>query len=484
MEVKDSAHRTTPSSAFLHYLPLVVVVIIIVLFFSTFADLYARWIKWDEGLSHGLLIIGVFLIFLYRTLPWTAKAQAPALFIFTCLLVSCGSLAWALFHILNISILEQLMLLPLLALVFAASYGWRVAFQHRLLLLLPIFAIPIWDQLNDMLLNISASVVGEMVRAIKMPAIIDGNSIYIPYGHILIADGCSGLRYFVIALAIGYIIGYLNRYDEKRMLIILAAAAGIGLIANWIRIFILILVGYQSEMQSSLMADHETFGWILFGLLCFPAIYFAPVVRSKTEPEITDSSIKIRWLLPLIALTAGPASLLIINPQPQVTDWQELLPSDFHPSTANRMPISVLTPTYGHRENARTTAETKTVFIQLDQYQRKTKDDKLMPYLGRLYNGDEWTTASGYAPTGIPGKITILRHKSGVRQIAQLQWFDVGGHKTHSLVKAKLLQIPALLQNSNRAKIVTLQSECENMSCDSAVTALRLVANDLLTREY
>src|SRR5690606_34589281 len=161
----------------------------------------------------------------------------------------------------------------------------------------------------------------EMVRAIKMPAIIDGNSIYIPFGHILIADGCSGLRYFVIALAIGYIISYLNRYNEKRLLVVLAAAAAIGLLANWIRIFILILVGYQSEMQSSLMGDHEMFGWILFGLLCLPAIYFAPVVKSTAEPIAVASSAKVKWAIPLVALALGPLSLSFTNPQPQATAW-------------------------------------------------------------------------------------------------------------------------------------------------------------------
>lgn len=277
MEVKDSAPESDKIIKPINYLPLVLIAAFAIFFFPTLQDLYARWIKWDEGLSHGLLVIGVFLVLLVKSLPWPSSQQHIWSHLLVCLITACLSLSWFLFYALNIHILEQLVLLPLLVMVVSACFGIKTAFQHRFLLLLPVFAIPIWDQLNNLLVNLSASIVGEMVRSIQMPALIDGNSIYIPYGHILIADGCSGLRYFVIALAIGYIIGYLNRYTEKRMLVTLLIAGLLGLIANWIRIFLLILIGYQTKMETPLMADHETFGWVIFGLLILPAIYFAPV---------------------------------------------------------------------------------------------------------------------------------------------------------------------------------------------------------------
>lgn len=484
MEVNDSARRYALPRTFTFYIPLIVVVAIVVFFFPTFEGLYARWIKWDEGLSHGLLIVGVFLVLLTKTLPWSTIKQPRSLSFLICLMIALGSLAWFLFHALNIFILEQLILLPLLALVVAACYGWKTALQHRLLLLMPIFAIPIWDQLNNALIDLSALVVGEMVRAIQMPAMIDGNSIYIPYGHILIADGCSGLRYLVIALAIGYIIGYLNRYDEKRMLMILAVAGAIGLIANWLRIFILILVGYQSEMQSSLMSDHEYFGWLLFGLLCLPAIYFAPVVRNvkNSMNAAVQAPSKIVVAASLIALAVGPAGLILFNPSPKPTPWQDLLPSNLQPSNENRMPVAVLTPTHGYRENARAQVQSSSVFIQVDQYQRRTKDDKLFPYINRLYSNDHWSVDSSYTLADTPGQVLILRQKSGRQMVAQLQWFDVGGHKAGSISQAKLFQIPALVEGGNRALIVTLQSECVQGDCDNAVTTLQHTANELLAQ--
>src|SRR5690606_12260180 len=127
MEVNDSALKYTPSRSLNFYIPLVVVAVFVAFFFPTFEVLYARWIKWDEGLSHGLLIIGVFLALLTKTLPWSVKEQPRILSFAIVTTIAMGSLIWFLFHTLNIYILEQLMLLPLFALVVAACYGWRMA---------------------------------------------------------------------------------------------------------------------------------------------------------------------------------------------------------------------------------------------------------------------------------------------------------------------------------------------------------------------
>jgi exosortase len=483
MEVKDPAPQNNTSFYFVHYIPLLVVGIFVVFFFNTFQELYARWIKWDEALSHGLLVVGVFLFLLFKSLPWRAQNQSTPLFFSICAMVAFLSLGWFLFNALNIFILEQLILLPLFALALAAIFGFQTAFQHRLLLLLPIFAIPIWDQLTNILVNLSASVVGEMVRLVKMPAIIDGNSIYIPYGHILIADGCSGLRYLVISLAIGYIIGCLNRYDEKRMLVVLAVAATIGLMANWIRIFILILVGYQTKMQSSLMSDHEYFGWLLFGLLCLPAIYFAPVVKAKPETHEQNPSEKTKLVFPLIALSVGPLAALMINVQPQVNPWSDHIPNNLQPSSPNSMPIPLRLPENGYNENAYALVATDRAYIQLSQYQRHADSDKLVPYMTHLYDTEAWSPADKITVNNLPFQIIVLREKGGLRRVAQAQWFITGDHQTATIREAKLMQIPALLTGKNRFVVVTIQSECGSTNCDNAITAVQHTARNLLDKE-
>src|SRR5690606_7715885 len=142
--------------------------------------------------------------------------------------------------------------------------------------------------------------------------------------------------------------------------------------------FILIIVGYQSEMQSSLMSDHEYFGWILFGILCVPLIYFAPVVHKPLPDQgvIKNPPSLLRLAIPIATLAIGPAFNVFLAPQPKVTPWSDLLSTEFLPAMSADMPIPLLSPKNGYRENAYAQGADK-VYIQLDRYQRNGSDEKL-----------------------------------------------------------------------------------------------------------
>lgn len=467
MDVKDSNLHFLKKAQF--FLPIILLVLFIGLFHSTFAGLYSRWIRWDESLSHGLLVAGIFVYFFYRSLPWQISPNPKLLNWLLLAGLGCASCAWFVFQLSNIYIFEQLLLLVLLTLLLASSCGLKAVLNHRLLLFLPIFIIPIWDQLNEPLVNLSGFMVGKMVQAIDMPAVIEGNSIFIPFGHIVIADGCSGLRYFEIALALAYIISLLNHYNEKQLLPTLAIAAALGLLANWIRIFVLVIIGYQSKMQSPLMSDHEYFGWALFGAMCLPAIYFAPVIKVAAANNVVDNSQEPKIWLPLLIVAIGPLLSLLIDAQPKQEPIQSLIPPE-HQTFANaKMPVAVTAPEQAYVEKGLVTAPEGSVFIEVHQYQRVNKTDKLVPYIGRLYNNEEWLASNDtIALASHSAKLTIYRQKTSSRKVVQIQWLEVGSYKTPSLVIAKLLQIPALVTGANTFKIVTLQSQCSDDDCTQA----------------
>lgn len=478
MEVKTPLQKIASKLSLLMLLPVAISLLVAAFYYPTIKNLFERWIKWDEGLSHGLIVVGLFLLLQLKTAPWPVTKNSKLTQSLLLLLLAGLSASWLLFHIVNLYIFEQLVLLPILFLTTALVFGVRTCIKYFPLLVIPIFAIPIWDQLSDTLVKLSSFVVGNMVRFISMPAVIDGNSIFIPSGHIVIADGCSGLRYFVIALTLGYIISYLNRYPLLKTIYVLSIAALIGLLANWLRIFILVIIGYQTDMQSSLMHDHEYFGWFLFALISFPAIYFAPIVRAIPSAPETSSSTDIRWVMPIILLALGPALNALIDLKPTVAPLKDLLNQELQPISAKRMPITVSSPVAARSENAVTPEK---IYLQIDQYQRITEADKLVPYMTRFYDNQRWT-AQESAPIQLTGKtaaLTIFRNKTTQKNVAQLQWFDVAGITTRSTAVAKLLQIPALISGKNYFVIITLQGECDISSCDAAKTALIETANSL-----
>lgn len=258
------------------------VVVLVVPFLPTWTTLLEQWLIMDHALAHGGLIAVATLYFLFSLAQQSnveRASSAKAWFGFTLTLLF--TLVATLSQRVAMDAVTQLALLGLLfslILVFFPGATWLKTIQVSGLL---VFALQAWGSLNGLLLAAASSVVGTVVGWMSIPTLIDGNSITLPYGVILIADGCSGLRYFVIALALAWILSINNRYTFTQSLVALFAAASLALLANWIRIYILILIGYYSQMESSLVQDHELFGWLLFGAFMLPAIYFAPQNKAR-----------------------------------------------------------------------------------------------------------------------------------------------------------------------------------------------------------
>lgn len=453
--------------------PFIIIAIMVAIFLPTFIGLSTQWTQWDESLSHAYPLLLWFLVLLYKVGPINRTRQNLWIDFLLAIGLIAASICWFLFNTIQIKILEQLMLLPILFLALAFAFGVKTLWQLRFLLLMPVFAIPIWDYLNNGLVQLASAIVGEMVRMIRIPALIDGSSIFIPSGHIMIADGCSGLRYLIISLALGYTISYLNGYREKGLIISLLIAGLLGLLANWIRIFVLILVGYHTEMQSSLMTDHETFGWIVFALICFPAIYFAPVIKRVSAPiGVAGESVGFKRIL-LLALLLVPGFLigkLVAATNSATAPSYSLGDNGFVSHTSNlplppSLPAARLTQQFVAPDN---------IYLQINQYIPQTPQDRLVPYIARQYDSQFWLQESVKVIAVGDKKVRVeqLRQKSGLKRVIQAQWFDVGGFTTATVAQAKLLQIPAVLSGRQYFSVFTLQAECTQLDCDKTLQSL------------
>jgi exosortase len=254
-------------------------------FWRTWYNLVLEWQVWDQALGHGYFIGLATLYLIFSTAGMASRQNTSAA---KAILGASAVVVFALLAALSqrvaMDAITQLALVGLLfglVLAFFPGTTWLRAIQTSGLLL---FGIQAWGSINGILLWLASDIVGSAISLLAIPALIDGNSITLPYGIMIIADGCSGLRYFVVSLALGWMLSISQNYSFTGMIMTLAVAAALALVMNWIRIYILILVGYYSEMQNALVNDHEFFGWVLFGVIIFPALYFAPnkTVRSRT----------------------------------------------------------------------------------------------------------------------------------------------------------------------------------------------------------
>jgi EpsI family protein len=189
----------------------------------------------------------------------------------------------------------------------AAAVGFSIFYLY--------FAIPIWSYLNEPLRSFTTLGVTAMARVTGLPAYVESNTVYIPSGAIRILGGCSGIRYFIVALAIAALYGELERYRFRNRVVLLAVVAAMAILMNWVRVYGIVLDGHLTDMRGRLVAgDHELYGWILFAMLLVAVLWvarrFAPAADSTPAPppkSVTRSNRSLAaFMAVLSALAIGP----------------------------------------------------------------------------------------------------------------------------------------------------------------------------------
>lgn len=133
------------------------------------------------------------------------------------------------------------------------------------LLLALSFTLPIWNIFNGVLQKLAALFTYLLIKLSYIPIHREGLHLFLPNGTFIVADYCSGLRQQIIALTLITFFSYLNKIGIKRLVVLYAITVIVAFVINLIRIYIIVLAGYFTDMITSLVDDHSVLGWLLFG---------------------------------------------------------------------------------------------------------------------------------------------------------------------------------------------------------------------------
>lgn len=442
------------------------------LFFPSVAPLFIRWLKLSQDLSHGIPTLIIFVFFISRITPVEQERNSNSIYWLLFATLSLLSFAWYLFQSINIQIIGALLLIVVLAIYLAASFSIKTAVDLLPFLGLFIFVVPVLSSLTDQLVNLSSFVVGALVDAVKLTAIIEGNNILIPSGRITIAEGCSGIRYLSITLLLAYIICLLNGYSWRQSMLALLCAIALGLITNWLRIFLLVLIGYHSNMQSKLMQDHEMFGWVLFMIIIMPAIYLAPIVRKNIEFTVRMS--RCKPLIPTLLLLLGPL-LFWTTLQPKLSsnklNLNGLTLAEISDRSAAWVPINF--PSETEKSKRYFSVDGVVIQVELAKFTPSSASEKLVPYIQNIYPKEDWVAADQSHLIEVHDfELTLLKNINSSQKMLLLYQFNVGNTSTNSYRLAKLLQLKAKLLGENFFGLLVIQASCA-VDCSAEMQAIR-----------
>jgi len=303
----------------------------------------------------------------------------------------------------------EILLPPALWLTLYALVGWRIASRAIAPVAFLYFSIPIWSMLVPILQRLSVAATETVLMLAGVPADVSEYAVSLPSGTFAIVEGCSGLRYFVVALAIATLSGVVHGLRGWRFLTLVATGGALAMIANWMRIFVVIYAGHVTDMRHYLVeTEHRTFGNIVFVLLLAVVYFVSRVLASRNtaraltavpqsrpaagrrEARGIGSVLPFMLLAAVLAFTLVPStaprgSIADLGPLPLSTGaWQGPVPG-----TRIWEPDYVL-PTHARR-GAYTARTGELVQVYVNYYRQQLPGAELVFYRNTLLAPGQWT---------------------------------------------------------------------------------------------
>ena len=256
---------------------------ILVCFWDTWTAMAVIWLR-SETYQHGLIVppITAWLIWRKRHQLTEYSPRATAL---PALAVLALSLIWVLGELTAVNALTQFAVVGILACGAVALVGKDIGRQLAFPLLFLFFAVPIGDFTMPQLMEWTANFTVIALRATGIPVYREGLQFVIPSGNWSVVEACSGIRYLIASLTVGTLFAYLTYTSLKRRLIFVGISLAVPIVANWIRAYLIVLLGHVSGNKLATGADHLIYGWVFFGIVI--AMMFAIGMRwSENAPDL------------------------------------------------------------------------------------------------------------------------------------------------------------------------------------------------------
>src|SRR5262249_51201448 len=105
------------------------------------------------------------------------------------------------------------------------------------------------------------------LRLSGIPVYREGLFFTVPSGSWSVVEACSGLRYLMASLTLGFLYAYLTYRTLYRRIAFIAPSIVVPLVASWIRAYMIVMIGHLSHMELAVGVDHLLYGWLFFGIV-------------------------------------------------------------------------------------------------------------------------------------------------------------------------------------------------------------------------
>jgi exosortase len=253
--------------------------------------LYGQWTDYvNITYTHGPLILAVCLCLVWRERDALARAPVESWPLAQGAL-AVAILAWLVCDYASIEDLSITIYPAVVWLAVAAAFGWPIGRLVFFPVAFFVFALPSWAQLGSALQELTVTAMQLFLGMTGPHAVISGDTIHIPNGSFVIEEGCSGLHFMIVGLAVAALHGELRRDPWRTRLTQLGLMAVLALLANWVRVYTVIEAGYLSDMRNYLVSvSHYWFGWGVFAVALVAffwlSTWLTPAEKAAPPPAV------------------------------------------------------------------------------------------------------------------------------------------------------------------------------------------------------
>jgi len=285
-------------------------------YWPTAADVAGIWWRSDT-FAHGLIVLPAF-----AWLTWHARERIgglrPQPVAWMAMPILAAGLLWLLGSLVSVAAAQHFALFVMLVSAFVGVLGWRLSRILLFPLAFLFFGVPIGEFLLPTLMHYTAEFTVWALRLSGVPVYQEGLFFIVPNGSWSVVEACSGIRYLIASLVVGALYAYLNYTSLKRRLLFMLVALAMPIVANWVRAYIIVMLGYLSDNNIAAGVDHLIYGWVFFGVVIF--LMFWVGSRWQEEPaqlrSVPVATTATRWVgvVPIaLALAAFPPALAIMD---------------------------------------------------------------------------------------------------------------------------------------------------------------------------
>lgn len=311
---------------------------ILIVYRDTALAMVEIWAR-SETFTHGFLVPPIALWLVWRIRRDVVRA-APRPSLWFLLVPICAGFVWLLGELAAVGIVSQFALVSMLVFSVPAVLGMQVARRIVFPLAFLYFAVPFGEFAIPFFMDWTAKITVIGLRMSGIPVYRDGLQFVIPSGNWSVVEACSGIRYLIASVTVGTLFAYLSYTSLKRRVLFVAVSFVVPIVANWVRAYIIVMLGHLSGNKLAAGVDHLIYGWVFFGIVMMAMFWIGSrwredELRSPADGDVASPTWQGRSAM--FSLTLSGIAFILVAVMWPFVEWR--LGSNLPPQVARVEPL-------------------------------------------------------------------------------------------------------------------------------------------------